>query len=83
MGKSSDDTSQQPVGSEKLTTVPALLRALGANDAPVAQQKAALREWLVSNTAGQSLRFSLRRNGYGLLLDETDEAKGIQRRKRL
>jgi hypothetical protein len=82
MDKLSHDAPQKPADSPGVATVPALLRELGAKDHPVDQQRNALRGWLLENTPGQGLRFSLRRNGYGLVLDETDESKGIPRRKR-
>ena len=75
MEKPSNDAPLQPA------TVPALLRQLNAHDAPVDQQKTALRGWLKDNDPDKPLRVSLRRNGYGLLLDETDELKGRKKPK--
>jgi hypothetical protein len=52
------------------TTVPALLKELGVQQASVAKQKPVLRAWLATHTASQPLRVSLCCNGYGLLLKE-------------
>jgi hypothetical protein len=59
--------------------VTTLLRLLHAHDASAERQKVVLRAWLVDNTPNRALRFSLRSNGYGLLLDETDDLKGVKR----
>lgn len=49
-------------------TVPALLRNLRMDTAPVETQKAALRGWLRTHPPSASLRLSLLSNGYGPLL---------------
>lgn len=51
-------------------SVSALLRTLHMTDASVDKQKVVLREWLHDHLPDPELRLSLRRNGYGLLLDE-------------
>jgi hypothetical protein len=51
-------------------TMSALLRTLHINDMSVDKQKVVLREWLHDHTPDPDLRLSMRRNGYGLLLDE-------------
>jgi hypothetical protein len=53
------------------TTVPALLKELGVQQASVAKQKPVLRAWLATHTASRPLRVSLCCNGYGLLLKES------------
>ena len=61
------------------TTQPAtastLLRELGMSHACVEKQKAALGTWLMIHEAPRPLRISLRENGYGLLLKQTDEKR--------
>jgi CRP/FNR family transcriptional regulator, cyclic AMP receptor protein len=47
----------------------ALLRMLGVHDVPFGQQKPLLRMWLAANPPSRELRISLRRNGYGSLLE--------------
>ena len=51
-------------------TAPELLRELHINDVSVDKQKDVLREWLRDHRPEQPLWLSLRRNGYGILLDE-------------
>ena len=51
-------------------TASALLRTLHINDVSVDKQKDVLREWLHDHVPDHELRLSLRRNGYGILLDE-------------
>jgi CRP/FNR family transcriptional regulator, cyclic AMP receptor protein len=51
-------------------TAVALLRMLGIHDASVEQQKPLLRTWLTANPPSRALRISLRRNGYGHVLDD-------------
>jgi hypothetical protein len=63
------------VGSAPPTSLPALLRELGLSHSSVEKQKVVLRHWLFVNTPPRSLRISLRENGYGLLLKETDEVR--------
>jgi hypothetical protein len=57
------DTSYQPV------TAAELLRMLGVHEKPVMGQKPALVAWLTEHPPNRELRISLRRNGYGLLID--------------
>jgi hypothetical protein len=56
--------------SRQPDTAAALLRMLGIQDVPVGRQKFVLRAWLAANIPTPALRISLRRNGYGVLLDE-------------
>jgi hypothetical protein len=52
------------------TCLPTLLDELGVKHASVDKQLPALRAWLATHTASQSLRISICSNGYGLLLRE-------------
>jgi hypothetical protein len=73
-----DDVHADAVGpgGAQPTTLPALLRALDVDGAPVTRQKVAIRAWLDRNRANPALRLSLRRNGFGLLLNaESDQSK--------
>ncbi len=56
-------------------TVSTLLRELGMSHACVEKQKVALGTWLVIHNPALPLRISLIRNGYGLLLKETDDKR--------
>jgi hypothetical protein len=56
--------------SHQPETAVALLRMLGIQHAPVEQQKPLLRTWLTANPPSAGLRISLRRNGYGFVLDD-------------
>ena len=58
---------QRPAQPE---TVAALLRQLHVNNASAMQEVGALRAWLRRNTPNADLRVSMRRNGYGILLDQ-------------
>ena len=60
------DESTQPA------TVSALLRELGLSHTCVEKQRAALGTWLMIHQPQRSLRISLLKNGYGLLLKQTD-----------
>ena len=53
------------------TTLPALLKELGVQQASVEKQKPVLRAWLATHSASRPLRVSLCCNGYGLLLKES------------
>ncbi len=64
-----------PVGSTQPETVSALLRELGMSNSCVLKQKVALGTWLMIHEAPKHLRISLRENGYGLLLRQTDEER--------
>jgi hypothetical protein len=79
MVKVSDHAPAQPDDVAGLSSVTRLLRLLHAQDASAERQKAVIRAWLVDNTPSPPLRFSLRSNGYGLLVDETDDLKGVKR----
>jgi hypothetical protein len=50
-------------------TVAELLLQLGLRNASALQEADALRAWVRDNVANQVLRVSIRRNGYGFLLD--------------
>jgi hypothetical protein len=50
-------------------TVATLLRQLGLRNASARQEADALRAWARDNAPNQALRVSIRRNGYGFLLD--------------
>ncbi|OCB31685.1 hypothetical protein A5675_25810 [Mycobacterium malmoense] len=54
-------------GLDQPTTLPALLRLLGVQNASAYQHRPALTQWLAHNTPGPDLRVSLRANGYGVL----------------
>jgi hypothetical protein len=54
------------------STASTLLRELGMSHACAQQQKAALGTWLVLHEPRGPLRVSLLRNGYGVLVKETD-----------
>jgi CRP/FNR family transcriptional regulator, cyclic AMP receptor protein len=56
--------------SHQPDTAVALLRMLGIHAACVEQQKPLLRTWLNANPPSRELRISLRRNGYGFVLDD-------------
>ncbi len=68
-------TTETPVGSTQPHTLCALLRELGMSHSCVEKQKVALRTWLMIHEAQRPLRISLRENGYGLLLKQTDEER--------
>lgn len=55
-----------PVPSQP-TTLSALLRLLGVQNASAQQHRPALAEWFAHNTPSAELRVSLRANGYGVL----------------
>lgn len=55
-----------------------LLRDLGMSHACVEKQKAALHTWLMIHEAPRQLRISLRENGFGLLLKQTDGQRARQ-----
>jgi hypothetical protein len=50
-------------------TVVTLLRQLGLRNASGSRESAALRAWVRDNVPNRALRLSIRRNGYGFLLD--------------
>jgi hypothetical protein len=56
--------------SHQPETTVALLRMLGIEHAPIEQQKPLVRMWLTANRPSTELRISLRRNGYGSVLDD-------------
>jgi hypothetical protein len=50
-------------------TVATLLRQLGMHNASGVQQADALRDWVRANVPNTALQVSMRRNGYGFVLD--------------
>ncbi len=50
-------------------TVATLLRQLGVHKASGVQEADALRDWVCDNVPNKALRVSMRRNGYGFVLD--------------
>ena len=62
----SDQTAEASAQPE---TVATLLRQLGVRNALAGQETDALRAWVRDNIPNQALRVSIRRNGYGFLLD--------------
>jgi hypothetical protein len=69
------DACTPMIGSPQPATLSVLLRELGVSHSCVPTHKAALRTWLAVNTPQKPLRISLRVNGYGRLLKESDEAR--------
>ncbi len=51
-------------------TVARLLRELGVRNASAVEEADALRAWVHENRPNQALRISIRRNGYGVVLDQ-------------
>jgi CRP/FNR family transcriptional regulator, cyclic AMP receptor protein len=58
------------LGSHQPKTAVGLLRMLGIQHASIERQKPLLRTWLTANRPSKELRISLRRSGYGSVLDE-------------
>jgi hypothetical protein len=69
MGKFTDDVPLRPKGSVQPPSVHLLLRKLDVQDAPIEAQTSALRKWLINNEPGPTLERSMRRNGFGPVLD--------------
>jgi hypothetical protein len=57
-------------------TVSTLLRELGMSHECVEKTRVALGTWLTSHEPQPPLRLSLRENGYGPLLQESDDRRG-------
>jgi CRP/FNR family transcriptional regulator, cyclic AMP receptor protein len=57
------------LGSHQPKTAVGLLRMLGIQHASIEQQKPLLRQWLTANQPSKELRISLRRSGYGPVLN--------------
>lgn len=55
-------------------TVQSLLAWLQIKEAPRSQQESAIREWLRTHEPGQLLQSTLRRKGFGHLLDGRESA---------
>ena len=62
----SDQTAEVSAQPETVVT---LLRQLGVRNASAGQEADALRAWVRDNIPNQALRVSIRRNGYGFVLD--------------
>ncbi|MCV7277084.1 hypothetical protein [Mycolicibacter arupensis] len=69
MGKWDDDIPLRPRGSVQPSSVAALLRSLKLTDAPKNEQAAGIKAWLRNHAPGPAMQYSLRRKGYGQLLD--------------
>ena len=69
MGKWDDDITLLPLGSVQPTSVAALLRSLNLTDSSRSEQTAGIEGWLRAHTPGPAMQHSLRRKGYGPLLD--------------
>jgi hypothetical protein len=69
MGKFTDDVPLRPKGSVPPPSVHLLLRKLNVQDASVDAQTSALQKWLMNNEPGPTLERSMRRNGFGPVLD--------------
>ena len=65
-----EHSHQTAGGSAQPETVATLLRQLGVGNASGIQEADALRAWVRDNIPNQALRVSIRRNGYGFLLDQ-------------
>lgn len=71
MTMATERSGHTDVRSVQPETVAKLLRQLGLRDASAAQEADALRAWVRHNVPNQALRISIRRNGYGFLLDRS------------
>ncbi|MGV0741455.1 hypothetical protein [Mycolicibacterium sp. XJ870] len=56
------------------TTAQALLAHLQLDDAPRPRQEAAIKDWLKMHPPGRAMEFTLRRKGFGHLLDNRSSA---------
>jgi hypothetical protein len=65
----SDNLSLVPPEQYEPTSVQTLLDWLHLEDAPRGQQEAGIREWLNQHPPGPGMVFSLRRKGFGHLID--------------
>ena len=70
MGSSVTYTRRIVPTSRPPATASALNRMLGIEGLSIYRQKPVLHDWLIENPPSPELRISLRRNGYGLILDE-------------
>ena len=71
MTTSTERSRRTDVRSVQPEIVAKLLRELGLRDASAVQEADALRAWVRDNVPNQALRISIRRNGYGFLLDRS------------
>ena len=76
MGKWDDDIPLLPAGSVKPMTVSSLLRKLDLADAPADTKAAAIGEWLRGHPPSELMVVSLRRAGFGRVLDEVGVSPG-------
>lgn len=56
------------------TTVQALLAYLHLDDASRPEQESAIREWLKTHPPGSAMAFTLRRGGFGHLIERRSSA---------
>ena len=66
---SCEHSDQTAAMSAQPETVATLLRQLGVHKASGVQEADALRDWVRDNVPDKALRVSMRRNGYGFVLD--------------
>jgi hypothetical protein len=71
MSTSAAPAEYTTTASAQPQTVVTLLRQLGVHKASSCQEAEALRVWIRDNVPNRALRVSIRRNGYGFLLDQT------------
>lgn len=64
-----EHSEQTAAMSAQPETVATLLWQLGVHNASGVQEADALRDWVRANDPNEALRVSMRRNGYGLVLD--------------
>ncbi|BBZ30364.1 hypothetical protein MMAD_46590 [Mycolicibacterium madagascariense] len=69
MGKWDDDFPLQPRGSVQPSSVAGLLRTLELTDASERDRSVRIQTWLKDHEPSPGMEYSLRRNGYGSLLD--------------
>jgi hypothetical protein len=70
MGAQSERSAHVEQGPAQPETVAALPRKLHVDKASAMREVDALRAWLRDNIPNTALRVSIRRNGYGILLDQ-------------
>jgi hypothetical protein len=70
MGKFTDDVPLKPKGSVQPPSAHLLIRNLKVESASPEAKSKAVEKWLTRNVPGPSLERSLRRNGYGQLVDK-------------
>lgn len=70
MGMSIEWCDSADAGSAQPETVVTLLRQLGVRNASGTEIANVLRAWVRDNVPNTELRLSIRRNGYGSILDQ-------------